>query len=90
MKQNMSRLETWLSLAAAALVLAAAATGVFHEAIYKDEKPSFATQAVAQDFVTALVGRCRSSCSACSGRLGARCGPAWGGWASSSTSSTPT
>ncbi|HUV59435.1 MAG TPA: hypothetical protein VMW09_04915, partial [Desulfatiglandales bacterium] len=55
MKQNMSRFELAISLVAAALVLTAAATGVFYEAIYKDENLSFATQAVAQDFVTALV-----------------------------------
>jgi len=54
-KKSLSRLEAGLSLAAAALVLTAAATGVFYEAIYKDENLSFATQAVAQDFVTALV-----------------------------------
>lgn len=48
-------MEITLSLVAAALVLAAAATGVFHEAIYAGENASFATQAVAQDYVTLLV-----------------------------------
>jgi hypothetical protein len=44
--------EVSISLLIAVLVAVAAGTGVFYEAIFKDENPSFATQAVGQDFVT--------------------------------------